>query len=290
MKPQLVDRTNRLNRTLSEKFHSFPHFFKVWHYHPEVELVLIKESTGIILLGNDMEKFGPGDIFLIGSNVPHMLLNDKKYFLPSSKLRAEALVIHFDEMLMYNDIVKLPEAAEFNSILSDARNAIKIGFNAKKVAEKQIKAIFHMTDFEKIMAILNLLVVLGREKSYKVLGRGGRVDRSISTNAKHNMDKVYDYIYCNFKDQVELDVIADIACMNRSSFCRYFKKMNKKTISRFVNELRVGYACQLLQEKQYSISAICFESGFNNISNFNRQFRKIMCVSPSEYIEKFNDC
>nr|WP_299385904.1 AraC family transcriptional regulator [Allomuricauda sp.] len=288
MKPQLVDRTNRLNRTLSEKKHSFPYFFKVWHFHPELELILIKKSSGVIFLGNDMERFEPGDIFLIGSNVPHMLLNDQRYFKPSSKLKAESLVIHFDRSFMESDILKLPEAVEFGSFLKDAKKAIKFDPAIKNDVEKKIREMFKMGNFEKIISLLQLLMILGKDENYQILGGGEGVKDTVQAGATHNMDKVYDYIYCNFKETVVLDKLADIACMNKSSFCRYFKKMNKKTISRFVNELRIGYACQLLQENQYSISMICYESGFNNISNFNRQFRNIMNVSPSDYIKKFN--
>lgn len=288
MKPQLVDRTNRLNRTLSEKLHSFPYFFKVWHYHPEIELVLIKKSSGVIFLGNDMERFEPGDVFLFGSNVPHMLLNDQRYFKEGSKLKAESLVIHFDKALMESDILKLPEASELGSFFEDAKGAIKFDSSLKSVVEKRITAMFKMGNFEKIIAMLQLLMVLGKDKGYRVINAAEGTANSNQTDTNHNMDQVYDYIYCNFKENIELDKLADIACMNKSSFCRYFKKMNSKTISRFVNELRVGYACQLLQENQYSISMICYESGFNNISNFNRQFRNIMNISPSDYIKKFN--
>lgn len=288
MKPQLVDRTNRLNRTLSEKLHSFPYFLKVWHYHPEIELVMIKKSTGVIFLGNDMERFEPGDIFLIGSNVPHMLLNDAKYFKPSSRLKAEAQVVHFNKALLDSDIFEFPEAVGMDSFFNDARYAIKFDGVLRSKVEKKIKKMFRAGDFEKIILLLQLVMFLGKDGKYRVISKGDGVKDAIRTETSHNMDKVYDYIYCNFKESIELDKLVDIAYMNKSSFCRYFKRMNNKTVSRFVNELRIGYACQLLQESKFSISTICYESGFNNISNFNRQFRNIMDVSPSDYVKKFN--
>lgn len=233
-----------------------------------------------------MERFEPGDVFLIGSNVPHMLLNDQKYFKPNSKLKAEALVIHFDSALMDNDLLQLPEAAELSSFFKDAKRAIRFSAGLNTEVEKSLKGMFKIGNFRKIIALLDLFVILGKA-NYKVVGREGESKPNTQTDTAHNMDKVYDYIYCNFKENIELDKLASIACMNKSSFCRYFKKMNSKTISRFVNEIRIGYACQLLQENRYSISMICYESGFNNISNFNRQFRNIMDVSPSDYVKKF---
>ncbi|SIR40652.1 AraC family transcriptional regulator [Maribacter ulvicola] len=282
MKAQFVNRTNKISSTLSEQAHSFPHFFKVWHYHTEVEIILIKKSTGVVFLGNDMKRFQPGDIFFIGSNVPHMWQNDQQYYKSSTALKAESLVIHFDKSLLGSDIFRLPEAIEVGPFLKNTQYAIKFNSNKTAKFEEDIRAMFKMGNFEKVTFLLKLLFSLSKEE-YEVLGKGCKVI-GLETEASNNMDKVYDYIYCNFKENIALDRLAELACMNKSSFCRYFKKMNHKTVSRFVNELRIGYACQLLQEQKYSITSICYESGFYNISNFNRQFRNIMKASPSDYV------
>ena len=102
---------------------------------------------------------------------------------------------------------------------------------------------------------------------------------------KKNLENVYEYIIKNFKENITLTDVANVAHMNPSAFSRFFKRVNRKTFSEYLNEVRVGYSCKLLIENKNNISEICFESGFNNISNFNRQFKKTMQYSPTEYIK-----
>ena len=288
MKPQLVDRSNRLNGTFSEKKHSFPHFFKVWHYHSEIELVLITQSTGTFLIGDEMERFKPGDLFLVGSNVPHILLNDQQYFLESSDLRAEAMVVHFDHALIHNNIFDLPEAVSLKPFLEHAKRAMKFSSHTSELIKEQIESMFNMTSYQKILTLMKMFQILAEDTDSKVISSIG-FSNNYRIESHRRMDRVYDYIFSNFKDHIELKKLAEISNMNKSSFCRYFKKMNNKTISRYVNELRIGYACKLLQENRCTISEACYDSGFNNVSNFNRQFRSIMNQTPSEYSKKYSN-
>ena len=103
------------------------------------------------------------------------------------------------------------------------------------------------------------------------------------------MDKVYEYIFKNFNHNISLKNVAEVANMNKSAFSRLFKKVNNKPYSKYLNEIRIGYACKLLIENKYNITFICYESGFNNISNFNRQFKNITSMTPSEYIKNISN-
>ena len=104
---------------------------------------------------------------------------------------------------------------------------------------------------------------------------------------KKNLEKVYEYIIKNFRENITLNDVAKVACMNPSAFSRFFKRVNRKTFNEYLNEVRIGYSCKLLIENKSTVSEICFESGFNNISNFNRQFKKTMKYSPSEYTKLY---
>jgi AraC-like DNA-binding protein len=266
--------------------HSFPYFFKVWHYHEELELVLITKSVGTYFIGDEIDSFKPGDLFLIGSNVPHMLLNDKEYFLEDSELRAEALVIHFDKKLIQSDIFNLLEASKLKPFLQDVDRAIKFSPEVAQRIKRMMKQLPKRSDFERILMLLRLLEELSQDKDYHVVGSSG-FSETYNGVQKKRMGKVYDYIFNNFKEPIALDTLAELSSMNKSSFCRYFKKHNGKTVSRYVNEIRVGYACKLLHENKLSISEICYESGYNNISNFNRQFRNLKGMSPSEFLGQY---
>ena len=103
---------------------------------------------------------------------------------------------------------------------------------------------------------------------------------------EEHSDKTHEYIFKNFTKQILLSDVAAIAHMNPTAFSRYFKRIHRKTFSRYLIEIRIGYACKLLIENKINVSSACYESGFNNISNFNKQFRNIMNMSPSQYIKQ----
>ena len=128
---------------------------------------------------------------------------------------------------------------------------------------------------------------LSIHNDFKLLSSEGYVNSFKNTKSK-NLDKVYEYIFKNFNQQIYLSDVANIANMNPSVFSRFFKRVNRKTFSKYLNEIRIGYACKLLTEQKHNISAICYESGFNNISNFNRQFKAVKGVPPSEYVKHYN--
>lgn len=135
------------------------------------------------------------------------------------------------------------------------------------------------------MAFLNILNKLAKHKDTKRLSSQGFVN-SFKASKSDTQDKIQAYIFKNFNRDINLEQAAKIANMNTSAFSRYFKRVNKKTFSKYVSEIRIGYACRLLLEDKFNISTICYESGFNNISNFNRQFKIIMGCTPSEYLAK----
>ena len=132
---------------------------------------------------------------------------------------------------------------------------------------------------------MNILKLLAEETDYELLSSEGFLNDFKQTD-KRQLDGVYHFVMQNFTKQIKLDEIAGIVNMTASSFSRYFKRINSKTFSQYVSEIRVGYACRLLIENKYQIARVCYESGFNNLSNFNRQFKAIMKCSPSEYVRK----
>ena len=134
------------------------------------------------------------------------------------------------------------------------------------------------------MKFLRILHSLTNHKNYKLLSSKGFINSFKKTERK-NLGKVYEYIVNNFKDPISLNDIASLVNMNASSFSRFFRRVNRKTFSRYLNEVRIGYACKVLLEQKHSITYVCYESGFNNISNFNRQFKKITHYSPTEYLK-----
>jgi len=282
MKPKLLDRSTKLNHSFDLHHHAYTHFLKVWHYHPELELVFIKKSTGTRFLGDSIKKFQEGDLVLIGENLPHMWQNDSAYFEADSSLSAEALVIHFNKNFAGTDFFKMPELTPIKELLEIAKRGILFKGEIKYTVAEMLEKMLLASDFDRFMQLLHLLKILANESSLEILSSPGFVD-SFKREENRRLDKIYDFIINNFREEITLDKVADLAGMNTSSFCRYFKKTTDKTFSHYLNEVRIGFACRLLMEHKYNISETCYACGFNNISNFNRQFKNIAKMSPSEY-------
>ncbi len=283
MKLHLLDRSSLNNNSFLVTNHCDTHFLKVWHYHPELELVLVLKSEGTRFIGDNIEQFSKGDIVLIGKNLPHMLLNDKEYFEAGSKLEAQALSIHFNEHFAGKEFFNMSEMLLIKNLIEKAKHGIKFSGDLKLVT-KWMKNIEKLEGFDKTIKFFKILNLLSKHKDYKLLSSSGFIN-SFKMTGKKNLENVYEYIIKNFKENITLTDVANVAHMNPSAFSRFFKRVNRKTFSEYLNEVRVGYSCKLLIENKNNISEICFESGFNNISNFNRQFKKTMQYSPTEYIK-----
>lgn len=282
MKPRLLNRSNEQRQVFSIKRNRFPNFLKIRHYHPELELVYITESTGTRFVGDSIEKFEPGELVLLGKNLPHMWLNDKGYFQQESNLMADALCIHFKEDFMGKPFLELAGTEPLSELFQNARRGIRfieLGFSAAEMMQELAE---EKDEFQRLLKLLQLLHQLAKHRHIKLLSSEGYLERK----PEEHSDKTHEFIFKNFTKQILLSDVAAIARMNPTAFSRYFKRIHRKTFSRYLIEIRIGYACKLLIENKINISSACYESGFNNISNFNKQFRHIMDMSPSQYIKQ----
>ncbi|MFY0713763.1 AraC family transcriptional regulator [Seonamhaeicola sp. NFXS20] len=285
MKLHLLDRSSISNSSFTTKVNEYPYFLKIWHYHPELELVVILKSEGTCFVGDSIEKFEVGDVVLIGKDLPHMWLNDEDYFNEESNKSAKAIAIHFKQDYLGNTFFKTPEMSHLSKLFERAKFGIKF-LNVSKNLILEIQNMMKLKGFDKTITFLTILDKLANHKQTKQLASEGFVN-SFKSSKSDTQDKVQAYIFKNFNNNISLDEAANIAHMNTSAFSRYFKRVNRKTFSRYVTEIRIGYACKLLIENKFNISAICYESGFKNISNFNRQFKLIMNCTPSDYLKNY---
>jgi AraC-like DNA-binding protein len=284
MKLHLLDRSGMSNRSFTTKVNEYPYFLKIWHYHPELELVVILKSEGTCFIGDSIEKFEVGDIVLIGKDLPHMWLNDEDYFDQNSNQSAKAIAIHFRQDYLGADFFKTPEMSHIYALFDKAKCGLKF-LNISSTIVNELQNMLELKGFEKTMSFINILNKLSIHEDIKELSSLGFIN-SFKASKSDTQDKVQAYIFKNFNKKISLEEAANIAHMNTAAFSRFFKRVNKKTFSRYITEIRIGYACKLLMEDKFNIAAICYESGFNNLSNFNRQFKTIMNCSPSSYLLK----
>lgn len=283
MKLHLLNRTSLQNSSFTVSRDSYSHFLKIWHYHPELELVYIIKGTGTRFIGDGIEKFLEGELVLIGKNLPHMWLSDEAYFEEGSDLVSEAIGIHFREDFLGVDFLNAMEMKPILQLIRRAGQGIKFS-NLDASLVTDIKGLIALEPFYKVTQLLQILYNLANHEEYQLLSSPGFLNSFNKTENK-SLDQIYEFIFKNFNQPIGSKDVAEIAKMNPSAFSRFFKRVHRKTFTRYLNEIRIGYACKLLIENRNNITPVCYESGFNNISNFNRHFKSIMGMSPSEYIK-----
>ncbi|MEX0315362.1 MAG: AraC family transcriptional regulator [Allomuricauda sp.] len=287
MKLHLLNRASPGNSSFMVSHNLYPHFLKIWHYHPELELIAIEKSSGTQFIGDSIEKFDAGEVILIGKNLPHMLLNDDVYFDESSGKVAESFVVHFKKDFLGSGFLAISETKPITDLLEMASRGIKFPQVDIRLIE-EIKGLLDLEPFERLIKFVEILNSLAKHRPYKLLSSMGYVNSFLKTENKR-LHKIYEYVFKNFKNSIGASDVASDIGMNPSAFSRFFKQVHRKTFTRYLNEIRIGYACKLLLEDKMNITAIAYESGFNNISNFNRQFKMIIGKSPSSYIQYHTD-
>ncbi len=254
-----------------------------WHYHPETEIIYVEKGTGSRYVGDHSGSFGTGDIGMIGPNLPHVWKSDPFYSKNITGLTVRVLVIHFNDEIFKNALAILPEMEGINQLLFESQFGIKFTGYAQARIELQMKAIIRTTGIEKLLRLIDMLDFMSKANEKQLLASTGysKIRKSADFD---RFDKAHRYMIDNFQRNITLEKVSDIVGMTETSFCRYFKKHTKKSFHSVLNEIRVGHACKLLLENKMNISGICYESGFNNVSNFNEQFKRIKGISPSQYI------
>jgi AraC-like DNA-binding protein len=283
MKLHLLNRTNIDNNSFSISLNEDQHFLKKWHYHSELELVVVLKSSGTLFLGDSIEKFEEGDLYLVGKNLPHKFLNDDKYFQKNTDLTAKAIAIHFDEKFLGNIFKVTAEMKPIKDLISKASQGIRF-IAVDELIKNKIFQLKDENNFERIIKLLEILYELANHKNYQVLSSIG-FKSSPNKVGNDVLDKMYDYIFDNFKKNISSKDIATAVAMNHSAFSRFFKRVQGKTVTKYLNEIRIGFACKLLLEAHYNISNICYDCGYNNLSNFNRHFKEIKGMSPTDFVK-----
>lgn len=253
----------------------------VWHYHPEVELIFVCGGSGKRQIGSNISYFTDGDLVLMGSNLPHCGMTNE-----NTKNDYE-MVIQFKPDFLGETIWGLPEMQRIASLLEKSKAGIVFSENVKKAIGKKIVEMHESSSLERLVKFIEILDTLASTQDYRILNAGKYyLQTQVEDNERINI--IFNYVKDHFKEQITLEEIADLANMKVPSFCRYFKKITNKTFTQFVNEYRITHSLKLLAEQPLSITEVCFESGFNNFSYFNKTFKEYIQKSPSQYRKEFN--
>lgn len=260
-----------------------PYLAKNWHFHPEVEILYIIEGQGMRVVGDHISNFKKGELVLIGKWLPHLWRHDT----PSNG-RSSAIYYNVKFLEDYGgiNIFELPELLNIRQLLKKSIRGLLFDRNVIPKVHELITTLVEEKPAYRMINLLRILQILSEEKNFKQLSSN---EFKIPTEVarENRLQKVINYIFVNHHRPISLEEISGVALMTPTAFCRYFKSCTNKTFFTFLNEFRVGKSCQLLTNERKSVKEICYEVGFNSLTNFNRTFKSFKHVTPTVYRNQF---
>lgn len=245
-----------------------------YHYHPEVELVCIVSGGGTRHIGYHKSSLKDGDLCLIGSNVPH------SGFGLNARDPHEEIVLQFKE-----EILQFPGSIQELSGIDKMINLAKLGIhfhpNVRKEILPKLFQLLETKPTKRYFVLLEILSILSETEDYTILNKDIMPYTIISRN-KDRLQKIFSYVESNYDREIHIETAATLANLTLPAFCNFFKKATQITFTEFVNQYRINKACTMLLEDKNIIDC-CYSCGFNNISYFNRIFKKYMNKTPTEF-------
>lgn len=258
-----------------------PYFYDRLHQHKEVQIMLIEKGEGTLIAGDYVGRFTAGEVYLIGSGQPHVFRCDENYYQPRSKKKVQAVSLYFDKHYMGESFWRLNELKDIQQFLS------RVGTSrAEGPLQQEVNALFQKISSSeratRLILFLQLLSLFAQSKNLKPLSFASMHPGPLEESKR--MNDVLQFTFRQSHRKIKISEVASIANLSSEAFCRYFKVRTRKTFTSFLNEVRISQACKMLIEGNLSIQSICFDSGFQNLSHFNRQFKKVTGKTPSRYI------
>jgi len=269
------------------KLREMPHFTYPWHFHPEYEILYVIKGFGRSFVADNIEEFRSGDLALLGSNLPHFWKSDESFHVEENNKKVKYIVVQFSNEFFKEAISEYPEFYLIKELLERSARGLRFSKSFSEKAKRKLFKLVRSTGFERTLILLELLQFLAKTEDYQLLA--GELYQAEKHNfTSDRMTKVMHYLNATYLKKVELEKVADVANLHPAAFCRFFKEKSGKSLSEFVNDMRISYACRLIIEDKMTVSQICYESGFNNLSNFNRTFKKQTGFTPTNYFMEFN--
>lgn len=262
------------------------HFDPIWHAHSEYQLFVVLEGTGTRFIGDSIKSFRPGELILTGPHLPHVWRSDEPYFDRNSKDITRGIVIYLNENFLGDHILEKEEMLALKKLFIKSMRGLEF-YGAKKIQViEMMKELVGLQGIPSVIHLLHILEILAATKEYHYISSKA-YDEGIDQHETDRLNKVYEYAFKNFRKKVLLEDLAELLHMTPTSFSRYFAMKNNKPFSRFIAEIRIKHACKMLTETDESIAQICYDCGFNTLSNFNKQFKEIMLTKPMQYKKEF---
>lgn len=263
-----------------------PHFDKNWHFHPEYQLFLVLEGRGTRFVGDNMKGFREFDLVFTGPNLPHLWRNDQEYFEKGSLKTTHGIVVYFPENFLGEHFLEKEEFEGLKHLFIRSERGLEITGKTNLLLRGMMKELPGLKGMESIIQLFKILHIMAVSKECHPIVQAEYTNMN-KASEEDRMSLVYEYVMDHFAQRIRLEDVAELTNMAPSSFSRYFKSRMNKSFSEFLADVRISHACKLLHEETLNISEVCYESGFNTLSNFNRQFKDRMGTTPMTYKKDF---
>lgn len=234
------------------------------------------------MVGDHIDFFEEGDLVFLGPWLPHVWVNDPEYLYGKSNRKAEAIVIHFTENFLGDRFLSIPETEPFKKVMDIANRGMVIKGQTKNEINVMLERMLSQSGLQRIASMITIFDILSHSSEYELLA-SPTFELNSKSASSSNLNKINEYIMRNFHNDISLPEIASIANMALTTFCNFFKENYRVTFVEYLTAVRIGHACKILAEQDLNIVQTAYECGYNNLANFNRQFRKLKGMTPSEY-------
>lgn len=288
MRPNRLTVPQNETRSFDLRHEHVPYFVNPWHFHPELELNFVVSSAGTRFIGQSVERFDSGEIVLLGKNLPHYWRNEPDYYKIDSSPLAEAIVVRFSDDFLGKNFFTLSETRAINGLLERASCGLKLTGSLYDRIASQLYELTQKEGFVQLVALLTLLYEMAISPDDCLVISPGYVPTQLLMKQNERLSHVITYLIEHFADPVSLHQAAESASMNEAAFCRYFKAQTGKTLTQYLTDLRVQYACELLSKGEDSVTQVCYQVGFENVSHFINVFKKQRHQTPFEFRKQTN--
>ncbi|ULQ51803.1 AraC family transcriptional regulator [Flavihumibacter fluvii] len=249
-----------------------------WHFHPEYEIVYVEADHGIRHIGDHISKYAGSDLALIGPNIPHL------NFDYGVKTIAETVVVQMKEHFLGASFFGLPEIAAINDLFERAKSGLAFYGDTKRQAGEKLKTLTSLNHFDQLITLLQVFQLLASSKENIPLNTRP-IARASVLKEQQRLHKIYHYIESHYTESIDVHEVAALANLSAAAFCRYFKKSTHLTFTDFLNQYRINQSKKLLMQDM-SVTDACYESGFENLSHFNKTFKKFAGENPTAFKKK----
>jgi len=264
-------------------------YHAMWHFHPEYQLTLVLESRGHRMVGDNITPLRPGDLVLVGANLPHVWHQETRSAerrTRKPKSGVHAIVVRFLDTFLGREFLEKPEMEAVRQLLRRSVRGLQVTGRTRETVADAMHRLAAAKGLARIRELLAILDVLATSRDVKPIASAGFVPK-FSADDQARMQRVLSYIDSHLTDEIERAHVAAAAHLSPGAFSRFFKLRTGRTLPEYVNALRIGRACEMLAGENGKVTDIALDCGFQNLANFNRHFRKLTRLSPSEYRQQF---